>query len=242
MSILKHISGKHQDLISLMHIPFPYMITDAQGRIIDIGNGADQLLGGSPQQLIQRPVVDFYHPGDQKEIQALLSELRSGQRETGTLEVRKKTSDGSYLWHRDHIRLIGKGRNRQLLFLSEDLSHLKQAEEKWYDAEHRYRNLVERVPAISYSVDIKASPRTTYISPQVNELLGYTPEEWLSRPDFWHACIHPDDRQRVLAEVERCNVTGDPFFLEYRINTKAGTLLWIRNHGIYRPGDDGRPR
>ena len=62
-----------------------------------------------------------------------------------------------------------------------------------------------------------------YVSPQVEELLGYSPQEWLAIPDLWSRILHPEDRKRVLAEDARTERTGEKFSSEHR-------LLGARRH------------
>ncbi len=108
-------------------------------------------------------------------------------------------------------------------------------------AEEQYRQLVEHLPAVLYRVDLHPYPRTTYISAQLNAMLGFTPGEWVGDPDLWVRQVHPEDADRVLAEVKAKNDTGGSFDLEYRALTREGRLLWLRNQAVYLPGADGRP-
>lgn len=108
-------------------------------------------------------------------------------------------------------------------------------------AEEQYRQLVEHLPAVLYRVDLRPYPRTTYISAQLSAMLGFTPEEWVGDPDLWVRQVHPEDADRVLAEVKAKNVTGGSFDLEYRALTREGRLPWLRNQAVYLPGADGRP-
>ncbi len=64
-------------------------------------------------------------------------------------------------------------------------------------AEADYRNLVERLPAIVYTCEVGAEGRWRYVSPQIEEILGYSPDEWLADPRLWARQLHPDDRERV---------------------------------------------
>jgi PAS domain-containing protein len=69
-------------------------------------------------------------------------------------------------------------------------------------AEMRYQLLVEQLPIVVYVNPVDEMSSTTYVSPQIQTILGYLPEEWLSDPEFWQRRIHPDDREAVLASVE----------------------------------------
>jgi PAS domain S-box-containing protein len=105
------------------------------------------------------------------------------------------------------------------------------------DAE-RYRALSEHVPAVLYHEVHGAEGVVLHESPQNQQLLGYTPEETI-QPDFWKTLVHPEDRERVLAEEERCNRTGDPWHMEYRVIAKDGRVVWIRDHAVLVPGEAG---
>jgi PAS domain S-box-containing protein len=107
------------------------------------------------------------------------------------------------------------------------------------DAE-RYRALSEHVPAVLYHEVHGAAGVVLYESPQNQQMLGYTPQETI-QPDFWKTLIHPEDREWVLAEEERCNRTGDPWHVEYRVIAKDGRVVWIRDHAVLVRGEHGEP-
>ena len=105
----------------------------------------------------------------------------------------------------------------------------------------QYQLMAEQLPAITYIVELLPQPHTIYISPQVLPMLGFTQEEWLADPDFWVRQLHPEDRDRVLADVHRHNETAAPFYNEYRIQTKTGQTVWIRNNASCLRDHAGRP-
>ena len=116
------------------------------------------------------------------------------------------------------------------------------AEQALRQAEENYRTLVEQIPAVTYVVTYGAPDRTTYISPQIESLLGFSPEEWLADPDLWLDQIHADDRERVLAEVKQIDSTGASLDIEYRALCRDGRMLWIKNQATMIRDDSGRPR
>jgi PAS domain S-box-containing protein len=107
-------------------------------------------------------------------------------------------------------------------------------------ADERYRALSEQIPAVLYSEPLSPEGTLVYESPQSQQLLGYTHEETLRR-DFWKTLIHPDDRERVLAENERVDRTGDPWNMEYRVFAKDGRVVWVRDHAVLVRGEHGEP-
>ena len=80
-------------------------------------------------------------------------------------------------------------------------------------AEERFRNLVEQMPAITY-LDVTADDReaivwdTAYISPQVQEILGYSPRSGWPIRSCGVALLHPDDRERAAEAAARISRTA----------------------------------
>jgi PAS domain S-box-containing protein len=107
-------------------------------------------------------------------------------------------------------------------------------------AEERYRALSEQIPAVLYSEVHALGGSVIYHSPQNQGLLGYTPEEAM-QPGFWKTLVHPEDREWVLAQDERCERTGDPWHAEYRVLTKDGRVVWLRDHAVLVRGEHGEP-
>ena len=89
--------------------------------------------------------------------------------------------------------------------------------------------MVERVPAVIYSSETGAAGRWFYVSPQIETLLGFTPEEWTSNPNLWYQQIHPEDREDVVTTEAKLLAEGSRLETEYRIFTKDGRLLWIHD-------------
>jgi diguanylate cyclase (GGDEF)-like protein/PAS domain S-box-containing protein len=98
--------------------------------------------------------------------------------------------------------------------------------------EARYRALVEHIPAVTYIDAVDEVSSAVYMSPQVEAMLGYAPEEWLVDPSFFLKLLHPGDRERVLAENERTNRSGEPFDMEYRLIARDGRTVWVRDEAV----------
>jgi PAS domain S-box-containing protein len=107
-------------------------------------------------------------------------------------------------------------------------------------AEAKYRSLVDLVPVITYTEALD-SGRMFAISPQIETILGYSQEEWMGDASLWIACIHPDDQQRVVAACELANRDRRPYAEEYRMFTRDGRILWIRDEAVLVLGSNGQP-
>jgi len=98
------------------------------------------------------------------------------------------------------------------------------------EAEAKYRQLVEEVPAISYVAETGALAPFLYMSPQAETILGFRPEECLADPHFWWNHLHPDDRTKALQEDTWEG--GRLFQVEYRMRRHDGRLVWVRDEAI----------
>lgn len=110
------------------------------------------------------------------------------------------------------------------------------------ESEARFQSLLENIPVITYINDITREARTTYVSPQIQDFLGYSQEEFLADPLLWARIIHPDDRERVLAENARTSETFEKFNVDYRLLTKHGTVVWARDEAIAVCDENGTPQ
>lgn len=125
-----------------------------------------------------------------------------------------------------------------------EIAERRRMERELRDAQERYRRLVEDVPAVVYRWQVRPSSSTdhTYVSPQIEPMLGYTPAEWHPRRGVWRERLHPHDRDRVIAAAERSERTGEPFQQEYRYLAKDGRVVWVADRAtLLARDDDGRP-
>ncbi len=119
------------------------------------------------------------------------------------------------------------------LLVSQAARLVDDAEARRRTLEAHYQRLVEQLPLVVYVDDITDNSSNIYTSPQVESLLGYTVDEWVSDPDLFVKVLHPGDRERVLEEVHRTNTEGTPFSTEYRVITKDGRTVWIRDESTF---------
>ena len=98
------------------------------------------------------------------------------------------------------------------------------------EAESKYRQLVEQVPAMSYVAEAGVHGRFLYVSPQVSMILGYSPEDCLADPHFWWNHLNPEDHP--VAMQEDSWEDGHPFRVEYRMRTQDGREVWLRDEAV----------
>jgi PAS domain S-box-containing protein len=68
-----------------------------------------------------------------------------------------------------------------------------------------------------------------YVSPHIEEVLGFRAEEWMANARLWVDQLHPDDRAEVMDETARSVEAGEPFKLEYRMIARDGRVVWLHD-------------
>ena len=123
----------------------------------------------------------------------------------------------------------------------DNLKERKNQERILRDSELKYRNLIEQLPAITYISSNNSENRTLFISPQIKDILGFNPDEWITDRELKHKQLHPADRSKVLMELEKTIKTGKPFLCEYRMFTKDARIVWIRDNATIITDELGKP-
>ncbi len=96
-------------------------------------------------------------------------------------------------------------------------------------AEIDSNTLIERVPGIVYVAEPGENGRWVYVSPQIEGILGYTPEQWRARPKLWCERIHEEDRQRVLEAEAQARAGAISLDVEYRMIARDGRVVWLHD-------------
>jgi diguanylate cyclase (GGDEF)-like protein/PAS domain S-box-containing protein len=95
--------------------------------------------------------------------------------------------------------------------------------------ENRYGPLPEGVPSVAYIFEPGVDGRCLYISPSVEDVLGYPRRQWLEDRGLWDRVLHPDDEERVISNEAECARSGEKLVQEYRLRAADGRDVWIRD-------------
>lgn len=214
---------------------------ERDGTLAFMNSVAARMLGGEANDFVGKNVNDLFPPDKAaRHLTAVQRVIDSGRGET----IENLTElQGQPRWHVTSINPLNRhdGRSRSAFIISTDVTETKRVSEHLKETESRFRNLIESIPAITYTAALDSASTTTYVSPQVESLLGIAPDDYIANPGIWEERLHPDDRDRVLAEVQRCHCTGEPFLSEYRMIHRNGSIVWFRDHAVILRDESGRP-
>ena len=211
--------------------------------VLYVAPGIAQLTGYTAEDWLAEPGIweRLLHPADRDRV--MVEARRTGASgDPFDMEYRLIRMDGMPVWVHDAAQMVGRddtGGPGVWQGVLEDITQRKNAESRLAAAEARFRTLVEQIPAITYIED-RETGAITYIIPQIERVMGYTPEEWIADPELWEECLHPDDRDRVVAGNEAD--TGDTWRIDYRAIARDGRTLWLHNDAHLIHDEDGTPR
>ncbi|HYF10748.1 MAG TPA: PAS domain-containing protein, partial [Actinomycetota bacterium] len=161
---------------------------ERSARSLYVAPQARELFGVDPRRFMTEETtwIDAVHPDDREIVHAAWRHAV----ETGTrcdIEYRWNRPDGGTIWVRDISVAVDDERGdaslRQGVMF--DVTAAKRTEEELRASEARHRLLVEQIPAIVYQVAPDDDRRTLWVSPSVEDALGYSRQEWLEQPDIW---------------------------------------------------------
>jgi PAS domain S-box-containing protein len=226
---------------------------DASGSITDWNRAAEATFGWSREEAVGRRLADTvipepYRKDHRKGLERFIA--------TGEARLLNKRIEIEALHREGHefpveltISALREGGSVSFIAFVHDITERKRAEEALRESEAalrevmeaRYGSLVERLPAIVYEAEFGERGVWRYVSPQIEGMLGFSPERWTAEPDLWWRQLHPDDRTRAIADEARSRETGEPLNSEYRMLARDGRIFWFRDQAAVVLAGDGRP-
>ena len=218
-------------------------LVGTDGRLLRTNRSLREILGYPEEELLGKTFQDITHPDDLDADLYHFDRILAGEMRIYQIEKRYRHKEGHVVWVLLSVSMVYDEEDEPLYFVSQiqDISERKRAEQKIREAEQRYRTLVEQIPAVTY-IDPVNDPHTSlYTSPQIEQVLGYTPREWQNEK-LWSKRLHPDDRERVLTPDERFETEdGNSFSEEYRLLAKDGSVVWVREEAVLVRDEAGEP-
>ena len=171
------------------------------------------------------------HPDDVEKVQADLNRTLEKGEDTVT-EYRWRTASGDYIWTRVKRRAIwNEDRSRVVRVIGAvtNITAQKEAEIALRDGEERYRRVTELISDYAFSTIVNDDGTRTreWLTDSFYEMTGYGEEHKL-RPADPIPRTHPDDLERVQADLKRTLETGEDTVTEYRWRIASGEYIWTR--------------
>jgi PAS domain S-box-containing protein len=232
--------------------------TNKEGNVLLFNRGAEALLGYRAEDVIGRRMAELY--GSEQRAKEIVREMRKRGGSVSSLESVLRAKDGSSIPVLISASLLfdEEGHEVGMVAVNSDLRERKRAEEALQKAHddlekrveertgelktHRERlqYLMTVSTAVLYTNNASGDYACTFVSENVDSVMGYAPWEMLEDPRFWSSRLHPEDAKRVLAEMYSLIERGGGT-IEYRFRHRGGNYLWIQDTFKVMHDDAGRP-
>jgi PAS domain S-box-containing protein len=215
------------------------VLVDHEGLVVEVNPATEEVFGWTRPDAIGKPFLDLVVATDDRE--ALGEVLTAGSPLLGArLEISALRHDRRSFPAEVAITLVDSPGPLLFAVSLRDVTRRQVFLERLREAEAKYRTLVEQLPLATY-VNATGMPlQTTYMSPQIEAMLGYPASRWLE-PNFFLGILHPDDRDAVLAEAGRTHESGENFSMEYRLIAADGSVVWVHDETAPVRDDEYRP-
>lgn len=219
------------------------IITDINGEIVFANDAAckttgytfEEMVGNTPRLWGGLMSKEFYKKlWDSKKLGNTIDEKLTNRRK-----------DGSLYQVMAHISPIRSHAGEVIGFIGteEDISDIVAAEEEAKNSRDRLSQVTDNIQEVFRLTDLSgASSNVEYSNPALRTIFGITQEQLYKNPDLWVKCIHPDDREKFVAEHKKAEESGKPLNLRYRVvNKKDGTIRWVENKTKLIRDSEGNP-
>lgn len=227
----EHAAGQLQTLVHT--IPDLIWLKDQEGVYLSCNPRFEQFFGAAEAEIVgktdydfmDRELADFFRGYDRKAMAAGCPSVN--------LEWVTFADDG----HREHLETIKcpmfdkTGRLIGVLGVGRNITALTQAMEDLRASEARWQFALDGAGDGVWDWNMQSD--TVFFSRQWKAMLGYAEQEIGSSLDEWDSRLHPDDRERVYADLQAyLEGTTSNYRNEHRVRCKNGRYLWVLDRGI----------
>ena len=212
---------------------------DASGTIVGWGAGAEAMYGYSADDAITEPLSLL--DGDRLQ-RAFEEAVEAGERVADLRGVHRRKDGSEVLVAVAIAPVVGEdGESVGAVVVASDVGEREQLAEALRESETKYRSLTAHLPDVTFVYPPGERVRPLSVGGPVQAMLGYSQEQLLSEPGLFAKLIHPEDRERVLGELEAARQSPEPFRAEYRLLARDGRVVWVHEESATVLGSQGDP-
>jgi PAS domain S-box-containing protein len=196
--------------------------------------GLAMIEADSLEQVAGQQIYSLVSPANRDAFRQVTENVARGNKRNIEFEI--TGLKGTRKWLDTHAVPLRNARNEIIgvLGVTRDITEHKKADDALQKSEGKYSSLIAHIPDVAWISDVYGN--TSFISPNVEAVYGYTPEEIYEAGDrLWFGRIHPEDVADVRGAYESLFKEETPLAVEYRIRRKDGEWIWLsdRSTGTY---------
>ncbi|MGE0158756.1 MAG: PAS domain S-box protein [Gemmatimonadales bacterium] len=234
----KHLQEEHAEVlehnrrlsVAVDQSPAAVFITDTIGRIQYVNRRFTEITGYTPEEAIgQNPRLFQSGKTPAETYENLWGTITKGR--VWRSEILNRRKNGEMYWSEVSISPVrdGEGIVTHFVAVHEDISERRWAEEAIREREERFRQIADNINEVFFVVAADFH-ETLYISPAYEQVWGRTCRSVYEDPSSFMKAVHPDDRARVIANVNTTRAGEDAGHVDFRVVHADGNLRWVRSH------------
>lgn len=217
-------------------------------KTIDANSSREYMDKRMPPLSANKGIEAFIDPDDQESILAYMK--KSVAEKNRNLSRRHAVMpDGSAQYLYDYVDYVtDRPQAKNLSGVANDIKERRrrhfgrrQTEIELNQSAARFQSFVEQLPGMPYIANLDTYGSNVYVSPKIEELLGFTAEEWCSNPALRIRQLHAEDRENVLEAIRKAIETKGAFSIDYRICRRDGALRWFHDEARVVMNPEGTP-
>lgn len=206
------------------------IINTRSGNVMEANKKYCDMFGFNFEEIKQMDVTSLTHPNDLAKSLEYLKSLDEGKITEFSMEKRCITKTGEVIWVNLSVSQLFESNEKPTSHIAfvKDITERKEAEALIEKSQARFKSLIDTIDGIVWEYDLETKS-STFISKKIENLLGYSVEEYSESPEFWEDHIHPEDREFALALSAKENKNHVNHDYEYRMLKKNGEIIWVRD-------------
>lgn len=205
-------------------------INSITGEILEVNEYLCDFLGYEASELMQKKIKSLIYVDDLDKDRHLFKSMLAGKIRKFGCEKRYVNKSGALNWGNIVITPMwneGEEPTNHILIV-ENITQRKIEEKILIESQKRIESLINTIDGIVWEGD-PINNKCVFVSNKLVDILGYTPQEWMSGAKFWYQHLHDEDRVRVLNQLDLSVKEKKSYDIEYRMISKDGAVIWIRD-------------
>jgi len=211
--------------------PIGFAIIDTRsGNLMEANKKYCDIFGYTFEEIKKLDITRLTHPDDLDKSLEYVKNLDEGKITEYSMEKRCVMKTGKIIWVNLTVSQLCESNEKPTSYIAfvKGITERKEAEALIEKSQARFKSLIDTIDGIVWEYDLETKS-STFISKKIENLLGYSVEEYSESPDFWEDHIHPEDREFALALSAKENKNYVNHDYEYRMLTKNGEVIWVRD-------------
>ncbi|MFH1374207.1 MAG: PAS domain S-box protein [bacterium] len=214
---------------SLVDLSPDAIAVHSEGKLVYVNRAGLILFGaGSLEDIVGKPILGFVHPDSQTVVRRRMEMMAQDGKHQELVQEKMVRLDGEPFDAEVVAVPITYSGTTAVQVIVRDITERKRVEEKLQVSEEQLRQITDNV-SVGFFLSDTSDDSAIYVSPAYEQIWGRPVEFAYASAQSWMEMVHPEDRERVNAYIEKHGRGKIAFSQEYRILRPDGSIRWVRD-------------